>query len=144
MEVQQLIAQIYQQAKLLSACPRFTGKERTLEDIIALFTSPQGLEFCIKNHFPNIATLRLFKEYKVERYGIYIDAGVITLHNPERAVLIGKTSATVNCDTCERHEITFMHGAKGTVNASKWAVVRVETGTGCNVIKNLFNNAIIL
>ena len=142
--MEKLISQIYQQAKLLGACPRFTGKERTLEDIISLFTSPQGLEFCIKNHFPNIATLRLFKQYDVEKHGIYIDAGVITLKNPERAVLIGRTSATVNCDTCERHDITFMHGAKGTVNATKWAVVHVETGVGCNVIKNVFNNAIIL
>lgn len=142
--MEKIIRQIYAQAKLLGACTRFTGKEQTLEDIISLFTSPQGLEFCIKNHFPNIATLRLFKQYGVEKYGIYIDAGVITLKNPEKAVLIGKTSATVNCDTCERHEVVFMHGAKGTVNASKWSVVHVATGAGCNVIKNLFNNAIIL
>lgn len=142
--MEELIKQIYQQAKLLDACPRFTGKERTLEDIIALFTSPQGLEFCIKNHFPNIATLRLFKQYGVEKYGIYIDAGVVTLRNPKKAVLIGKTSATVNCDTCERHDITFMHCAKGTVNASKWSVVHVAMGNGCSVNKNVFNNAIIL
>ncbi len=142
--MKKIIRQLYAQATLLGACDLFTGQEETIEELVKLFTSPQGLEFCIENHFPNIVTLRLFKEYGVEQYGIYIDAGVITLENPERVVLIGKTSATVNLDTLARHEITFMHGAKGQVNASKWAVARVKIGQGCNVIKNVFNNAIIL
>lgn len=142
--MENLIQQIYSQAVNIGACPLFTGKEKTLEDIIELFLTPQGMEFCTEHHFPNIATIRLFKQYGVERFGIYIDAGVITLKNPKRAILIGKTSATVNVDTLERHEVTFMHGAKGTVNASKWAVVRVKQGNGCTVIKNVFNNAIIL
>ena len=142
--MEELIKKIYEQATQLGACPLFTGKEKTLEEIVTLFLTPQGMEFCTEHHFPNIATLRLFKQYGVEKYGIYIDGGVITLKNPTRAILIGKTSATVNVDTLERHEVTFMHGAKGTVNASKWAVVRVKTGNGCNVIKNVFNNAIIL
>lgn len=143
-DIEQIIKQIYAQATLLGACSLFTGQEKTLEEIVKLFTTPQGQEFCIENHFPNIATMRLFKQFGVERYGIYIDAGVITLTNPDRAVIIGKTSATVNLDTLARHEVTFMHGAKGTVNASKWAVARVKTGAGCSVIKNVFNNAIIL
>lgn len=139
-----IIRQLYAQATLLGACGLFTGQEKTLEQLVELFTSPQGQEFCIENRFPNIATVRLFKEYGVERFGIYIDAGVISLKNPKRAVLIGRTSATINIDTLARHEITFMHGARGTVNASKWAVARVKVAQGCNVIKNVFNNAIIL
>ena len=98
----------------------------------------------MKHHFPNIATIRQFKQYGVDKYGIYIDAGVITLTNPEKVVLIGRTSATLNFDNKGQHNVVFMQGAKGIVNASKWAVVRVEAGQGCNVIKNVFNNAIIL
>lgn len=144
MKIEEIIAQVFQQAKLIGVCPRFTGQEKTLEDIIRLFTSPQGIEYCIEHHFPNIATLRLFKGFGAEKYGIYIDAGVITLKNPKCAVLIGRTSATVNVDSLDEHNITFMHGAKGTVNASGWAVVRVTEGRGCNVIRNVFNNAVIL
>lgn len=139
-----VIRQIYTQAKLLGACPLFTGKERTLDDLVALFTSPQGIEFCAKKHFPNIATFRLFKAHGVEKYGIYIDAGSITLKNPERAILIGRTTATVFCDSLARHEITLLHGARAVVNASKWAVAHITAERGCSFIKNVSDNAVII
>lgn len=42
-------------------CNMFKGTEHTIEELAAVFTSRQGLEFCIRYHFPNIATFRLFK-----------------------------------------------------------------------------------
>lgn len=142
--MKELIQQIYKQARLLGACPLFTGKEQNLEEIVKLFLTPQGIEFCMEKHFPNMATFRLFKPYKVERFGIYIDAGNITLHNPQRAVLIGRTSATINTNTLEVHNIILLHGAKAIVNASDWSVCRTTIETGCSIIRNTFGNAIIL
>lgn len=139
-----LIRQIYAQAKLLGACSLFTGRERTVEDIITLFTSPQGIEFCKKYHFPSMTVFRMFKTHNVEKYGIYIDAGAITLKNPENVVLIGHTSATVFCDKLTRHEITLFRGARAIVNASKWAVVHMRAEQGCCFIKNTSDNAIII
>lgn len=125
-------------------CNLFKGTERTIGELAAVFTSPQGLEFCIRYHFPNMATFRLFKGLGAEKYGIYIDAGIITLKNPERAILIGRTSATINCDECKRHDIVLLHGAKAVVNASKWAVASLTASSGCSYIKNISDNAIIL
>ena len=71
--MEQIIQQIYKQARLLGACELFTGKERTLEDIVHLFVTPQGIEFCTEHDFPNIEIFRLFKSYNVERCGIYND-----------------------------------------------------------------------
>ena len=142
--MEQIIQQIYKQARLLGACELLTGKERTLEDIVRLFVTPQGIEFCINNHFPNMATFRLFKPYKVERFGIYIDAGTITLHNPERAILIGNTVATINNDTLDAHEIILLHGAKAVVNASGWAVCKAIFAEDCYIDSNITDNAIIL
>ena len=139
-----LIRQIYAQARLLNACGLFTGEERTLDDIVRLFSSVQGLEFCIKNHFPNMATFRKFKQYNVERFEIYIDAGAVTLRNPKKVILIGRTSATIECDTLERHEVYLLHGAKAVVNASKWAVVATTVEQGCSIIRNASENAIVL
>lgn len=139
-----LIRQIYAQARLLNACGLFTGEERTLDDIVRLFSSVQGLEFCIKNHFPNMATFRKFRQYDVERFGIYIDAGAVTLRNPKKVILIGRTSATIDCDTLERHEVYLLHGAKAVVNASKWAVVATTVEQGCSIIRNASENAIVL
>lgn len=142
--MKEVIRQIYTQAKLHGACPLFKGTEQTVEDIVRLFESPQGIEFCMKNHFPNMATFRLFKPHGVEKYGIYIDAGTLTLKDPSRAILIGRTSATVFCSKTERHEIILLHGAKAIVNANKWAVARVQSEQGCSVIKNTSDNAIII
>ncbi len=125
-------------------CEMFKGTERTVEEMAALLLSQQGLEFCMKYHFPNMATFRLFKGKGAEKYGIYIDAGTITLKNPERALLIGRTTATVYCDTLERHEVILMRGAKAVVNAAKWSVARVQAEQGCIVIKNTSENAVIL
>lgn len=124
-------------------CNMFKGTE-DLQDIIRLYTSAQGLEFCMRYHFPNLATLRLFKKYNVEKYDIYIDAGAITLENPTRAILIGRTSATINCDTLKKHEVVLLHGANAIVNASKWSVVFVKAEQGCTFIKNPSENALIL
>jgi len=142
-DINLIINQIYTQAKQLNCCDLFKGTE-DLQAIIRLFSSPQGIEFCMNNHFPNTSTFRLFKPYNVERHGIYIDAGNITLSNPERAILIGRTCATIDCDTNVRHEVIVLHGAKALVNASKWAVVftKVEQGSIC--IKNTSDNAVIL
>ena len=142
--MEELIQQIYKQARLLGVCTLFTGKEQTLEDIVHLFTTPQGIEFCTEHDFPNIEIFRLFKSYNVERFGIYIDAGSITLNNPSRAILIGSTSAVIDCDTLVTHEVVLLQGAKAIINASGWAVCKTIVSRGCNIICNASGNAIIL
>lgn len=130
-------------AEKLAACNIFKGTE-DIEELARLFVSPQGVEFCLAANFPNLATMRLFKRFKPEKYGFYIDAGNITLKNPKTAVLIGKTTATIKCDTCENHTVITMHGASATVLASGWAVVRTEAGASTNIIRRTADNAIIL
>lgn len=144
MKVEDIINQIYAQTKIIGQCGAMTGTE-DFAAICRLFKSAIGVEYCIEHHFPNMATLRMFKPYNPEQYGIYIDAGVITLKNPRQVLLCGRTSATINCDSLEhRHEVILMHGAKAVVNASKWAVCSVTVEQGCSVIKNTSDNAIIL
>lgn len=125
-------------------CQMFKGDE-TLEEIIALFKKPQAVEFCLHYHFPNITTLRAFKADRPERFGVYIDAGTITLDNPsEKVLIIGRTTAVVNCSELKCFEVVCMHGAKVIINASGWSVVRVEAEKGCGIIRNIKENAIVL
>ena len=142
--MEELIRQIFAQARLLGACQRFKGTEQTLEEIIGVFKTNQGLEFCLKHNFPNLATFRQFKPFDPSRYGIYIDAGNITLKNPQKVILIGRTTATLNYDTLERHEVYLLHSARAVVNAYKWAVVSVEQAQGTQVVRNISGNAVIL
>lgn len=163
MEVKEIIERIYRQylvareqlqqrceachkndvADKIATCNLFKGTE-DIEDLARLFTSPQGVEFCLAANFPNLATLRLFKRFDTAKYGIYIDAGNIALKNPGTAFLIGRTTATVECDTCTQHSVITMYGATATVLASGWAVVRTETGMSTNIIRRTSDHAIIL
>ena len=142
--MEDIIKQVYKQAKLIGACSLFKGTERTTKDMVRLFLTPLGIEFCIKNHFPNMATFRAFAGQQLDKYGIYIDAGDITLKNPTRAILIGRTCATIYCDQTEQHNIILLHEAKAIVSASRWAVVRVQAEQGCHVIKTTSGHAVIL
>lgn len=144
--MEELIRNIYEQARLIGACDKFTGKEHTLEEIVRLFLSVHGIEFCLKNQFPNIATFRAFKEHEewLQEHGIYIDAGAISLKNRDMVVLIGRTSATLVYDELKRHKVVLLQGAKATIGAWKWALVNIQKDDTCEVIKSAYNNAIIL
>lgn len=136
-----IILQIYKEAKRLGACSLFSGKEQTIDEIVKLFLSVQGLNFCFEKKFPNPEIFRLFKPYGVEKYGIYIDAGEITLNNPKRAVLVGDTTATLNYDMLQGHHIEVFQGAKVTINASKWSVVFLRCVDKTKVTKNIKDSA---
>jgi hypothetical protein len=136
-------AHFLEAAKRVEECRMFKGTE-TFPELVALFTSPQGIEFCIANSFPSLAALRLFKKEQPEKYGIYIDAGSITLTDPECAILIGRTNATVKCSTCARHKVVTMHGAVATILASRWTVVRAIAAPGSSIIRRTKDYAIIL
>lgn len=131
-------------AHKLAACDMFKGNE-SLDEIVRMFMSPQGIEFCLAAKFPTLPTLRLFKRFGVERFGVYIDAGNITLDNPRRAVLIGRTAANITyTENTPLHNLTLLRGASAVINASGWAVVGVASERGCKLIKNVTGNAVVL
>lgn len=119
-------------AAKLNACQMFKGDE-SIEDLAALMFSPQGVEFLTRYKFPDLAVFRKFKRFSPEKLGVYIDAGRITLKNPEKAFLVGKTVAVLQYDELKAKRLVMMHGAKATVEASGWAVVRIDTDGTCNV-----------
>lgn len=136
----QLTKEIYRRFRRMSRCPLFKGTEDEKE-LIELFLSVQGLEFCTENKFPDLATLRKFSN--TEKYGIYIDKKV-NLSNLSKIVLIGDTDAVLNYDDPnKRHEVILMHGAKAKIIASGYAVVFV-TNSGGHVEKIMSDNAKIL
>ena len=118
-----ILSHIHQQAQNLGACSLFKGDE-SLQEVCQLLFSPQGREFVLAHRFPSIDVLRQFKVYGPERYGVFIDAGEITLYDQE-AFLIGDTQATLRYTSGGHHAI-LMHGAKATITAEGYSVVRIE------------------
>ena len=141
--MKKLVQQIYKQAHQLGACDKFSGNE-TLEQLVLLLFSPQGVEFCLTHNFPSLATMRKFKRYHPERLGVYIDCGEITLQEPQAAFLIGNTTATVKCQQTARKRLYLMHGATAHVLAGGFTVVRVEKDVSSQVTMQTSGNAKIL
>lgn len=136
----ELTKNIYRKFREMSRCPLFKGTESE-QELIQLFLSIQGIEFCTEHNFPDLGTLRKFSD--TEKYGIYIDKRV-TLSNVSKVVLIGNTNATLTYDDPDKkHEVILMHGAKATIKASGYTVVFV-TNSGGTVKKTVADFAKIL
>lgn len=137
------IQDIRKEARRIHSCELFKGSENE-EELIRLFLSPQGQEFCVNNNFPDVATFKETFPHAVE-HGIYIDKGNIQLTDCAMTVLIGNTHAELAySDGSKRHEVILMHGASVSINAKDWAVVFVTVGVGCKVTKTVSDNALIL
>ncbi len=134
---------IFKNIGVSSDCKWFIAKPlKTLDDLVEVFYHPQGVEFCQQHNYPSLDVLRRFKTLKVERFGVYIDAGEIRLHNPERVILIGNTKAIIECDK-GGSDIIVMHNAKAEIKAKGWSVVRVHYNRGCSVMQNRSDRAIL-
>ncbi len=143
--LEKTIAKIYTEAKRRGACPLFTGEEKSVREIVELLTKPQGIEFCMNSGFPSIELFREFASYGSEEYGMWVDAGDITITNPELpVVIVGKTTAVINVNELRRFQIYLFYGAKVVVEASGWAVVYCEKDRSCRVVRHCADNAIFL
>lgn len=140
----QLINNLHRQALAMGVCGLFTGKEKTLEELAALFATPQGMEFCMAHRWPSMNVLRGLDSDRLRASGIYLNCGSVSLKNPRCAVLIGRTHANIICDDTAAHNIYLMHGASAMLTAAGWAVARAELMSGCNIIKRVLGNAVIL
>lgn len=131
-------------ARRLRSCNVFTGEETTLAEVVAKLHSIDGLEFLLLSGFP---TLELFREYKdaiPEGCGVYVDAGEINLHDTLDAILVGDTQAKATYEQIECHKITAVYGAKATVDAYEWSVVRPRYDEASRVEVRRHDNAIVL
>lgn len=119
-----MIKRLIRQAKALGAC-KLLDSANTLHQVVALFLSPQGREFCLKHDFPTIEAWRAADaKYDLAELGIYVDAGMITLDNPGEIAIIGDTYASVLCYGADKAQrITAMHGARAAIDARHYAVV---------------------
>ena len=136
------IETIYRNASKLGVCPMFKGSE-SVDELIHLFTTPQGIEFCGKFNFPDISTLRSFRGVQASRLGLFIDT-IISRQNLSKVILVGNTVATLTyTDSSKGHQVILMHGAKAIIKASGYAVVFV-TNNGGTVEAHISDNAKIL
>lgn len=130
-------------ADKLAACDMFLGIE-TLPELVRLMFSPQGIEFMTSFDFPNIETFRKFKPFHPEKLGVYIDCGHISLTEARNAFLVGDTTAELKYRQTAQNRVNLMCGAKATIIASGYAVIKIETDRKSQVAQIVTDHAILL
>ena len=112
-------------AQKLNACTMFHGDE-TLEELVELLFSPQGVEFISRFSFPTLSIFRQFKKYDTQKLGVYIDAGEITLEEAHRVLLVGNTTATLKYSQTHENLVCALHGSTAMIEAAGYSVIHVE------------------
>ena len=139
-------ANIYRQAKYIGCCELFKGDE-SIEEFVDLARTLEGFMFCDEHRFPSLAAWREFDRlFDGEKYGVYVDKQDLRLTNPKHPILVGRTLATLKFDDIKQgvQQVTLFGGAKATVTAGGWAVVRVHCSNGSLATKQSLDKAIIL
>lgn len=133
----------YDMARKLGSCQMFTGEE-SLEEMIRLMFSPQGAEFLTTYNFPDIATFRKFKKYHPEQFGVYIDSGEIALRDVKNVFLVGNTTARLKYAQLQGNRLILMCGASAHVEASGFAVLKIEKDRTSKVEVNVSDHARVM
>ena len=115
---------IIDKALRLGACKKIENKS-SIRELVELFFSPQGIEFCEKNDFPNIDMLRSLKN-EISEFGIYVDSGLVMSVNEKDIALAGNTNGELTYDKNSYvNTIILMHGATAKITASKYTVLNI-------------------
>lgn len=123
---------IMKSASLFGACSK-SNEVSDWKSLVWMFFTPQGREFCEENNFP---TLPMFREMsgEVAKYGVCVDAGVITRCNDEKLGIIGNTQVElVLTDNTKVHKVILMHGGEARIKASNYVVVLLVNIGNCKV-----------
>ena len=141
-----MIKKITKAAAALGACSK-SAEATDWRSLAWLLFSPQGREFCEQHNFPSVPMWSEIKrECDAEKYGVFIDAGYIHIHDRENVAVIGKTNATLHFSSPDRaHRVIVMHGGSVTIKARNYAVVNVvKVGTDTEVTIDKDETAVIL
>lgn len=129
-------------AKKLQVCTMFHGDE-TLEELVELLFTPQGIEFISNFNFPTLSICRQFKKYDTQRLGVYIDAGEITIEERQRVLLIGNTTATLKYSQTRANNVCVLHGASAMIEAAGYSVVKVDSDRHSKVSAKTTDHAFV-
>ena len=137
-----IINEIHSKARQFKSCLLFNGKE-SFDELIELLMSAQGLEFCLKNNFPELNYFEQFDRLELAKKGVYVNAGIVEISNVENVLLVGNTEAKlIYNNTDVAYKISVLHGATASVHASNYAVV-FTNGAAENFEIFTSNNAIV-
>lgn len=138
-----MIHDVINKAQKKGACKKI-DKPKNMEELVKLFFSPQGIEFCEDNNFPDLNTFRGVKNEVLE-FGIFVDEKQIKRSNDKTVALIGNTQGELKFDKNNYvNTVILMHGASAKITASKYTVLKIVNIGDCKVEIEKDNTVIVL
>lgn len=130
------VERIKEEARKLGACGK-ADEIKGWKTLARVMLSPQGLEFLQKHpRWPEIGEFRANKA-AVRPYGIYVDQSPARVNKVQQAAFVGDIDCTVSAHgTSTTHIFVVMHGARLTIEASNYAVIRIYNLGGTITVKN--------
>ena len=126
-----MIKELLEGAKALGACRKIDGID-TLDQLVELYESPQGREFCMERSYPSRQQWTGIRDHwggeELCKRNIYIDAaGAGCVCNPGTVVAVGSETclhATLS-GADEMQRVIALCGANVTICAENYAVFEV-------------------
>lgn len=123
----------------------------TAGELVALAFTPQGQEFCVRRGFPSVEDFKALEAaggVNNAKQHIVVDRSVYVTPNSVRNFAFAGSGcdAEIICgETDATYTILVFHGARVTIHAYGYAVVKVvEIGEGCKVNFLNYENAVRL
>lgn len=89
----------------------------------------RGSDWAMENDFPNIETLRKFRD-NTDKYGLFTDfqgsAGIMNIGKPQYAAFFGNSDADLICEEFSVCEIFVRHNSKLKLTVKENAIVVVN------------------
>lgn len=133
----------YEMARKLRECQMLMN-DTDFEGLIDMMFSSRGIEALITYQFIDISLFRKFKNYDIEKYGVFIDCGEITLYDEKKVFLIGNTTARLKYAQTQRNRLILMYGASARVEASGYCVLNIEQDKVSRVDVTVSGHAIVI
>lgn len=132
-----LSEQIYKEvSKEAPSCLMREGREYSVHELIQLLFHPRGIEHAISSGFPTLELLKAHTEDLADENVLLLDGEQDNLRLSGGAHLIAGDcllSIDVECSDAGVTTLVFMHGAKATVWAGRYATVKVYADATCSV-----------
>lgn len=100
----------------------------------------KGIDFCMKNDWPNLDTVRNVFKGRMEHHGVHCDEDC-KICNCRFNVLLGRCRADISFDQYEVGEIYVRHDSMAKIAVSGNAIVRVDVYDSTRVEINATGNA---
>jgi len=98
---------------------------KSADDLMKMYVSPKGVEFCLANDFPSNKDLVAKAGDIINQYGVYIDAN-IKLADRGFLVLLGACTGTVSYDGYSVNQLFVKHKTSIQITASHHSYTLID------------------